>query len=191
MKTKTKKVAAQVILTSLQKEAAPLVKRLADLGKITDQNDYDKAATTLKKLKELAKLAEDRRRLIVVPMQIAVKNTNELFSPFFQQVEGVQKLVKDSMLAFLALQDERKTKLEGKLESGEIKKVSTFMRKSEALETHSDAAIVRIVMVLVKVDEAKTPRAYLVPDEASIKKALAAGKKVPGWKLEEQKNIAI
>jgi len=189
-KTKNPKVATQVVIASLQKKAAPLIKRLAEF-KIDTQADYDKAAVTLRQIKEFAKEAEDRQRLILIPLQQATKATKELFSPFFAQVTQLQEAVKARMVDFLNHQEREKVKLEKAMDSGEIKRVSTFMRKTAALEVDSDAATVRNIKVLVMLDESKTPRAYLVPDQAAIKAALVAGKKVAGWKLDTQKNIAI
>jgi hypothetical protein len=186
----TKSTEVSIVLESLVKQSKPLQKKLSDL-QVTDNESYDMAATLMKNLKTLAAQAETSKKKITDPINASLKAVREHFKPFEDTVDALQKDTKEKMNAFLIKQEEERKKLEKKFESGEIKKVSTLVKKQEALTATSSAAKVRKVQKLKIVNESKIPREYLVPNESLIKQHLLEGKKISGCELVEENQIAI
>lgn len=186
----TDTVSAAVVATALHKEATPILKKL-QANIIKDNFDYNMTAQRVSQLKELAKQAREKESSIITPLKKAIKEIQSLFSPFLHLIEDGEKNAKAEMIAFLHKMEMEKEKINEQLVSGKIAKVSTAVRKLEALEIKSADSSVRKVWVLVETDATLTPREYLVPDETRIKEALKAGKIIPGWRMEQQKIIAI
>jgi len=193
MKTKksNSKVAAQVVVASIEKKAAPLMRKVGNNIVVETQKDYERVAVAVKALKALRRAAEDEQRLITVPLMQAISATKNLFKPFMDRVDSIEEAAKEALLTFQSKQDDRRAQLEKELETGKIKKVATFSRKVEELEITGSAAKTRMVTGLRCVDAKKTPREYLVPDERAILDALKQGEKVAGWELEVKRSIAI
>lgn len=181
-----------VVLKSIEKKAAPIMKRLAGL-QITTNDEFTKAGKLMGELKELGKVADGEQSKITDPLQQALKATREHFKPFQKALDALQSDIKQKMVAWVNKQEAEKLKVAAKLESGDIKKVSTFLRKTEEATTAatSEHSVTRKIKVLVCVNAKATPREYLVPDEALIKAAIVGGKTVAGWKVELQNSIAI
>lgn len=100
--------------------------------------------------------------------------------------------MKIRIIEFRNAQEKAVEKLAEQFSTGEIKKVSTLVRKqNELLDTSSDFAQVRKVWKLTIVNEKLIPAKYLIPDDVAIKAAFKAGLKVPGCKWEQETNIAI
>lgn len=181
---------AMIVAQSLQKQANPKFLQINKIS-IDTQEDYQAAAKLLSELKELGKLALGEQEKFTKPINELLKVTRSHFKPFFDKIAMLEEAKKAEMVAFLNKQEAEAKKLEKKFEEGGIKKVSTFMRKQEELQTTSEDAVVRRKKVLKIVSEKKIPREYLVPNEALIMAALKDGKSVPGCELAEEKIIAI
>jgi RNAse (barnase) inhibitor barstar len=190
MKNQNDKVSAAIVLKAIEDEAKPLLKKLGKVV-ITDNKDFENASVITKQLKGLMKLADDKEKSLTDPLIQVVKDIRLLFKPFKDEVKLMEEGVKQNMLAFVAKQKQLEAKVESDLASGKIKKVSTAVAKQAALQVSSSSSQVRKVWQAVEVDASKTPREYLIPDEAAIKAALKDGKKVNGWKWEQVESIAI
>lgn len=183
-------VSAAVVMAAIEKKATPLFKRLADAA-ISSSKDFDKLAADLSELKELSKLADAEQKTITNPLNEALKATRAHFKPFIDRVAEVEGLKKIEMRHFLLNQAKASKALEAKLESGEIKKVSTLVRKQAELAITTSHAQVRRVWTLTIVDAKKIPREFLVPDEQCIREAFKAGRDVAGCKWEQIETVAI
>lgn len=175
-----------VVIASLEKKAAPLFRRLPE--KITTKQQYEDAASNMKAIKMLVKDAEKEKKHLLDPLAEVVKRIREHFKPFEVKAAEAEAKLKQQMSGYL-LEAEKKAKaIEQKLEDGKIKKVATAVKKqNEILATTN----IRKVWTAVCVNVNKTPREYLVPDEAAIKAALKNGEKVDGWKWEQVDQIVI
>ena len=185
----TNKVDAAVVLKAVEKEAAPLLAKLQRVKDITNVTEYAKAMEIMKELKALLKVTEEKEDSLVKPLQEVVKGIKNLFKPFSQSVLSLQMDIKSKMQMFVAANEAKERKLEADFESGKIKKVSTFVSKAADLTIVNSG--VRKIWKAVCVDESKTPRAFLVPNEVAIREELKAGKKVEGWDWVQVDSIAI
>lgn len=177
-----------VTFKALEKKAKPIISKLERIDKIKTKKEYDKAAALTKNLKALGKEADAKLASIIDPLKEATTNARELFRPFKEAILEVETAIKTGMREFIDSQDRASSKLSHDFETGKIKRPTTFLNKSQDLEvTHN----VRNVWTLVEVDASQTPREFLVPDESAIREAFKAGRKVKGWKYEQQKTIAI
>jgi hypothetical protein len=189
MKTKTA-INSQIVVKSLEKEALPITRKVSNL-KIKNLEHYQLAADLLKKLKEIKKEAKTEEEKFTKPLNELLKTTRTHFKPFFTSIDLIESDTKQRMGVFLEAQEAKQKQLEKKMESGDIKKVSTFVKKSAELEVNSSSASVRRIKKLWIVNEMIIPREFLVPNEAAIFAALKDGKKVAGCKITTVKNIAI
>ena len=179
-------ISAKVVYKSIEKKAAPLVRKLENF-KLVTVDDRDKAIDLTKELKEFAKEAQQKLRTVTDPLNQAIDAAKEIFKPFLDQVKVVDAQIKSEILAFDEKLESRKKKLEERFESG---KVSTTKYLKESANLDNDKGT-RRTWKAVAVDESQTPREYLIPDVAKITQALKDGKKVKGWAYEQVKGIAI
>lgn len=191
----TKKVTEQlqtsIVVQKIKNDANKLIKKL-DVLSIESRADYDTAAITLKNLKEYKVKGVAEEAKITDPLKTALKNTQALFKPFYDEVSRIELQTKQAMIAFDEKEEAAKLKLQQDFESGKIKKVTTLMGKqAEFTHQSNGASSVRTIKVLEIEDLNKVPREFLLPDEAAIKKVLMAGGKVAGCKLATKKSIAV
>lgn len=178
---------AAVIMATLEREAAPSIKRVTALV-VSDQGSYKLAGELMKGVKDIAKVAKEREEQFTVPLKKLLADVTTLFKPFRDNVKMVEQDVKGKMLVWIEQSKKETLKLAEKFESGEIKKVSTLVSKRAALSIDSN---VRKTWQAVPVKESLTPREYLVPDIDAIKAALKSGKKVAGWEWRQVESIVI
>lgn len=183
------KVDAAIVLKSLESEAAPLFKKLKAIEEINNQNDYDRALTLTKHLKELGKLAKEKELSLTTPLTEVVSKIRAMFKPFTTMVSQTEESIKLMMVEHVKRQEAALKRLEADFADGKIKRVSTFADKAAALTAKKSGA--RKYWKAVCENPGKTPKKYLVPDVAAITDDLKAGKKVAGWKLEQVDQIAI
>lgn len=178
-------LSAAVVAAALEKEARPIVKRIAAL-KLVDKDGYKTMQAELRLLNELGKRAKQHQDEIVMPILGSVERIKELFSPFRSFVNQTIEAKKEQMAEFLESSKAKKEQLATDFKSGKIKKVSTLVAHTNALEVSG-----RKTWTAVAVDASKTPRQYLLPDMPMIRQALAAGKHVPGWKWEQVETVSL
>lgn len=186
----TNKNDALIVLTALEKEAAPLFKQLSKLS-ISDADTYNAKSAKVDMLKQLGKQAEAKEKSLTDPLTQVIKDIRALFNPFRTIVADAEKNAKAEMLAFQDKMERQRIKVAADLESGKIAKLSTAAKKIAETEIISPTSSVRKVWTLEITDVGDIPREYLVPDEAKIKEAFKAGKKVTGCKWEQKNTIAI
>lgn len=182
-----------VVLASLEKKANPLFKKLPTT--ITTKQEYEDAASNMKLIKMLVKDGGVEKKILLDPLTEIIENTNilakrikDLFKPFEDKVEQKEDELKNLMLGYLIESKKQIAKISGDLSSGKIKKASTAVKKQNELQATSN---IRKVWTAICEDENKTPREFMVPDEAAIKEALKGGKKVAGWTYKQIETIVI
>lgn len=184
-----KKVSEKVILESIEKRAAAPIRKLKAVGKVKKSN-FHVVADNLKQLKELKAEGTRQMNSIIEPMNTAVSKVRALFQPFFTKVASIEADYKSQMYKVIESAEEKKLSLDQAFSKNKISGITLEKKKlKESVDTGS--ATVRKMWTPVCLDEDKTPRKYLVPDEALIKEALMEGKSVPGWELRQVNNIAI
>lgn len=186
----TNKNDALIVLTALEKEAAPLFKQLAKIS-IADGDTYNLKSSKVDTLKQLGKAALAKEKSLTDPLQQVIRDIQALFKPFRTIVDNAEKTAKLEMVAFQDKMERLRIKVAQDLQDGKIAKLSTAAKKIAETEFHSPTSSVRKVWTLEIVDIGDIPREYLVPDEAKIREAFKAGKKVTGCKWEQKNTIAI
>lgn len=193
--SKKKEVQTTVVASSvtetvskLNKKASADIKFLEDFS-IKTPEQYDEAARRVSRLKELRKEADKQEKSITDPAKLIIKNTQAIFKPFKDRVDEVEERIKLGMVAYI---EAREKKAEALIESSNDKSIAKVVAKvNELTSNKSDHASVKKLTVVEITDPELIPREYLVPDEAKIKAALQAGKKVKGCKLSTKTSIAI
>lgn len=179
-----------VVAKSLEKKSLPIRKKVSDL-EVVDQESFDLAASLIKQLKAYVKESKAEEDKIADPIKEALANLRAHFKPFNDSIAALEFDTKLKMSVWVEGQQKKQLKVAEDLESGKIKKVSTFISKSEALQVKSPSASVRKVKVLRITNEKLIPREYLVPDEAKIKADLLKGISIAGCKIDLENSIAI
>lgn len=188
---KKSETSVAVVMQALEKEAAPLKKKVSNLV-ISDRESFEQAGSLLKVLKEKAAMAKEQESKIVDPLKQSIKAAQEHFKPFYKAVEQIEVDTKLKMSAFLEKQKAAQRKLDSALENGEIKKISTYTKKLADVAIQSTESVsVRKIKKLAILNANLIPREFLVPDEGAIKMALLSGKKVPGCELQTIESLAI
>jgi len=187
MGKQTNNIDASIVMKSLEKQAAPQIKQISSL-KVVCKDDYNTAAELMKSVKNIAKQAKEKEESITDPLKQVIKDVQSLFKPFRNQVAELEADTKSKMLAFVSSTTKAIAQVNERFESGEIKKVSTVISKTNALEIDSN---VRKTWKAVPVNPTQTPREYCIPDEVKIREALKAGKSVRGWEWRQVESINI
>ena len=188
--TKPDAVSTAVVIASLEKQAAPSIRRVTDL-KIKTKGDFELAATLVKQLKGYSALAKQEEDTMVNPAKATIKAIQAHFKPFQNKVAEIEMEVKAKMSEFLVEQKKLSAKAEQDFEDGKIKKISTIVAKQAELRVDNGTAQVRKVWTLFIDNESKIPREYLEPATDLIRSALKDGKTVPGCRWEQVDSIAI
>jgi len=180
----------QIVVKALEKEAKVVTKKISSLV-VDDQDSYNRAGELLKELKAMDKRAIEEEEKITDPMKQALDAAKSHFKPFHDSVKLIETDTKQKMLAYLEDNDRAQEKLLEDFEAGKIKKIGTLTAKQEALHIVNSAAVQRMVRTLDVEDIALIPREYMMPDEAKIKEALKAGKKVKGCVWKQVRQLAV
>jgi len=185
-----KQTDVMIVLKNLEKEVAPHKKKISSL-EVHTKEDFELAGKLMKNIKEVAKRAKEREETFTVPLNKLLKDTRDLFRPFRNSIDELEADTKLKMAAFLESQKAKARQLEQDFADGKIKKISTVVSKTNALEVTSQHSQIRKVWTAIEVDASLTPREFMVPDVAKIKEALKEGRKVKGWEWRQVESIAI
>lgn len=186
----TKKVSEEIVVKALEKQARPILSRLNDFvvnRGIKNPDDRAQAMDLTKRLKALNKEAERQRDEIIDPLLLSIKKIKDFFNPFHNQVKNTEALIKQAVLAYDETLVKKKVRLDEDFDKGKIG-TRGYLNKSAALEVTDGT---RMIWTAIPLDITKTPREFLIPDEAKIKQALKEGKTVQGWEWKQIKTLAI
>ena len=193
MQKNNKQVSTGIVLASLEKNSVKHFKTLSgiNVSGISDAGEYTLASETVKELKNIRKVAETKRTEITIPLNAALAATNNLFKPFFNRIDEVEGQIKRLMIGYLNEMETLKARHGADFVNGDIKKVSTLLKKQAECENPVGAAQVRSIQTLEIKSVSKIPLKYLVPNEALILADLKNGIAIPGCKITILKSIAI
>lgn len=186
-----KELNTQIIVKAMEKESAPLFKKLTALSTINSKADYAAVSANISALKAIGKAARAKKSSIVDPIKQGIKEIESLFKPFIDRCDEMEENAKALMLSYQVKIDAESAKLNQDFADGKIKKASTVIGKQAELVLVDDNSSVRKTWKAIAIDVTKTPKEYLVPNETAIKEALKAGKKVAGWEWKQVKGISI
>jgi hypothetical protein len=184
------KVSSLVVVSSLKKKAAPIFTKLKKIEKIKTQYDFHQAAEYVKALKELSDIASAEEKDMTSGIKDTLKRIRDHFKPFQDDVNKAEYDIKLLMSSFLDHNNKQLEKVSKDFEVGGMS-VTTYAKKTAALQVSKGAGKVRKLKRLHIFDLAKIPREYMFPNENGILAALNNGVKVPGAKLIEIDSIAI
>ena len=167
---------------------------------ITSQEEYAGAIDLVSKLKDAGSKLKNAKESITKPLNEALKNARNLFSPIEEQFEKAESIVKSKLLAYKQKVDaEVKAKEEAiakKVESGAIK-LETAERKLENIERVDQTTKGKIGEVQIRTikkvrisDESLLPRKYLVPDLVAIRRDALGGETIPGVEVYNEETVA-
>lgn len=186
-------VSTEVVIASMEKEAAPMFKKLSKISTISSKADFDLAAEQVKLLKSIDSMATKEEKSMTDPLETTKKRIKAHFKPFHDKVNEAETNAKLLMSVWLEENDRKMAKIESDFKKGDIKKVSTYTEKLNVLQVANEgsAGKVKQVSKLFINDEKKIPREFLVPDESAIIEAFKNGKTVAGCEYKKVKTIAI
>ena len=185
---------------ALIKEETNKAIAIANDIKIANIEDEARAIELLKKIKEVGQLITTKKEAITKPINEALKNARSFFSPFENQYDEAEGIIKNKIIAFRAEQTKKQeiatAKIEKKVEEGkmdfkEANEKLTAIKLSKTIETQQASVQYRTIREVVIEDESKLPREYLIPNMARIKEDALAGREIAGVKIVEKQTIAI
>jgi hypothetical protein len=191
-------ISTAVVVSSIEKKAAPAMRKLKKIDKIKTQADFDAAAENLKILKDIDKeasaeeddLAKEAYE-IIEKANATINKIGKHFEPFHEKIKALEVDTKSKMEKFLQAARGKVKQVEAKFEKGGMS-IAKFTSKVAAVSFQKGgAAKVREVKRLEIVDESKIPREFMLPNRAAIEAELRAGKKVAGCELKTTDQIAI
>jgi hypothetical protein len=189
---KQDKVKTEIIVANLEKKHSKTFKALATVKAIRNQEEFDYAAECVSVLKDAAKIAKVEERKITDPLTDALDATRDLFRPFYSKVNEAETTIKLLMSVYMEDNKKKIAILEEKVANGEIKNISTFVKKVGALTIENNAASIRKVWKAILTNEKVIPRQFLMPDTAKIVAHLkAGGAPIPGVEWKQVESIAI
>jgi hypothetical protein len=190
---------------NLKKELAPIQANVLKAEQAATQlfiktdEDNNKAAELLIKIKTVGKQIKDAKEKITKPANEILKNARAFFSPMEKQFDNAEFIVKGKMGEYKMAQDAKALKetqkIEAKVEAGKM----SFEKAAEkieavtpqkSVETKSGGVQYRTIKEVILEDESKLPREYLVPDMVKIRKVALAGVEIAGVKVVDKQVVA-
>lgn len=181
----------QIIIKGMEKESAPLFKKLTAVSTVNSKADFAMVSANITALKAIGKAAKAKKASIVDPIKQGIKEIDSLFKPFIDRCDEMEANAKRLLLQYQIKLDTESAKLEADFASGKIKKASTVVGKQAELVIEDENVTIRKTWTAIATDASKTPREFMVPNEIAIKEALKAGKKVAGWEWKQVKGVSI
>lgn len=160
--------------------------------KITSQVKLEQAIEARKQVSQTKKVLESQKQEIVGPLNQALKKTRELFKPYEQRLDIVDGWLKEQMLQWESIQEEKRKKEEAEVEKKIAEGEMSFEeagKKIEKLDKKIDAVPTREITKVEVYDKSKLPLEYLEPDLILIKRDLMTGKEIEGARLVKEKVV--
>src|SRR6478609_9930380 len=88
------------VLETVEKQSTPLIRKIVGIT-ISTKEQYEMVASNIAKLKEYRKQAEAELSGIIDPLKLSTKNAQNLFKPFFTQVNESETVGKAAMLEYV------------------------------------------------------------------------------------------
>lgn len=168
------------------------VQQNANALMITSNEEFVAAEAFSKQILDAEKKVTARKELITRPLMDSLASVRDLFKPLEAAIADAKKVVKAKRLAWSVAEEARiaseKAKVIARVEKGTMRP-DTALRKIEGAGEAPKSGI-RVLRKVRAVDEALTPREYLVPNVPAITDALLhKNTPVAGWEVYEEKTI--
>jgi hypothetical protein len=167
---------------------------------IKSDEDYEKAGELKLNLTKLNKMITGAKEKITKPLNEALKNARELFSPAENSYKTANQLVTRKMIDWDDLREAEanlaKEKIAAKVESGYIKPETAEQKLEEIIEapqttiSNAGTTYTSKVKKVKIINELLIPREYLIIDMVKLNRAmLKDGLEVAGAEVYEEKRI--
>lgn len=191
--------------TKERKEVTKLIDRAMELADISTKEDLDVAITQLSLIQAKKNFFNEGRLKITRKIDESKAAVMDWFRPFTEELEFYERLLKDSMSQYRAVEEKRiRAEAEAVRKKQAAGKISaaTAERKLEAIEAAAPPTTIkgsgggaitfRVEKEVVIDKEKDIPEEYWVLDMAAIERDLRAGKHVPGARMQDkgQKGVA-
>lgn len=184
-----------------EREADRLAEIVEDAKKIKKPEDLKKATEVLSQIKTLLKTIDNKKKSIIQPLKLSIKEITDLFTPSETRLKGAESELKMSVLDYQAKVEEKNRKkaekieqqnAEGKIDLNQsINKMAKLENVEGTIKSDGGGELqFRTLRKVRIVDELKIPREYLVPDTTKINKVALAGVEIPGVEVYEEKTVA-
>jgi len=186
-------------LTVLKGQVSKLENQ-ANTVAIATKEDYEAAIDLVSRLKETGSKIKATKESITKPLNEALRNARDLFSPIETQFSHAEAIIKSKLLEYKRKVDEAaraaEAKIANKVEAGTMKLETAEKKidKIERVETTTKGKVGEVQVRKIKkvriVDAAKLPREYLIPDEVAIRRDALGGKEIAGVEVYEDEIIS-
>jgi len=192
-------------IQELEKEQKSIAEKVSNII-VTDTESLKFAISTTQEIKEKIKKIEGIRKFFVDPLNKQVKEINSKFKPFIEKLEEAESIIKNKMVKFQIIQEDKRKKAEEKLRKEQEKKYRAEIKKADKkgelpppppmpvfIERQKVEGLqIKKVWNFEIIDEKIIPRVYLVVDTAKIRKLVNAGiREIAGVKIYEETISAI
>lgn len=163
---------------------------------ITSQHELDEAAAVLKRIKEISKTIEARKKEITAPIMAGLASVRDMFRPHEEKLKNTEAVFKSAILLYQNAEEEKAAKerarIEARVEKGTMRPDTAAGKLETIPERPKTAGIQTRKISKVRIfDESLIPREYLVPDMAKITEdVLRQNKEIPGVERYEEKVLA-
>lgn len=165
------------------------LKAKADKLYIDKKSSEVKALDLIKKIKNYITWLEDKRNYYVKPPNEYVKNVNNMFKPFSNELKSIDGIIRGKMIAY-----------NNKREEEELKKAKAAIKEPIPYEpedvktTKIEGATIsyKTIMKFEILDISKVPAEYMILDNVKVNSAIKDGvTQIPGLRIFEKKITAL
>jgi len=187
---------------------------------IKDQESYDFQGNRLREIKTKWSQIEEKRKELIKPSQLAVKQLNDFFGGPLNNLKSAENLIKQALKKYIdekkkeRFLEERRLREQAEKEAAKLEKKADKQEAKgnieKAKETRLDAMAIPVPVVASKIekvkgvsfkeiwkfeiiDEIKLPRKYLLPDLKTLGELARSSKgkiSIPGVRFYSDKTVA-
>lgn len=193
MKKKIKEAAStEIVVASIESQAAPLVKKLKRITAVTKDN-FAEAGIQLKALVAVKKEGLRQQAELLSSTKRTEKLIRSLFKPALDRLTATENEYRELILKYVKSSTQKQIQIVNDYGSNKIKKISTYNDKlaDATVDKVKGGVSLKKVKKLFIVDENKIPRSFMVPDEVAIRQAFIDGKKVAGCEFKEVDSLSV
>lgn len=187
---------------------------------IKDQESYDFQGNRLREIKTQWSKIEEKRKELIKPSQLAVKQLNDFFGVPLNNLKSAENLIKQALIRYSDEKEKERLREERRLRDQAEKEAAKLEKKAEkqeangniekAKETRLDAKSIPVPVVASKIEKVKgvsfkeiwkfeiidvdkLPRKYLLPDLKTLGEIARSTKgkvSIPGVRFYSDKTVA-
>ncbi|MCK5614735.1 hypothetical protein KAR91_73415 [Candidatus Pacearchaeota archaeon] len=179
--------------TEIKKVCDGLVAKSKRL-KITTVAQEDKAIQLCTEIKKKEKQIEEKRKKITVPLNTALKETNNLFKEITQPLRDAIRFIKDGILEF-QLEAEKKALAEQQVrENREAahKKQGHKVTVKAPITAEVGSSTISKVWTFEVISLKSVPKKFIIVDTVAVNKAIKDGeRKIPGLRIFQKRGVSL